>query len=82
MPSGAAWAGAAALAGTVGIEADITSADIITATVVSVFIAAVPAAPECTMAAGVVMGEVVTAAMAVATSGPVQAPLFGEPSCE
>jgi hypothetical protein len=81
MLSGAAWAGAAALAGTVGIEADITSADI-TATVVSVFIAAVPAAPECTMAAGAVMGEVVTAAMAVATSGPVQAPLFGEPTCE
>jgi hypothetical protein len=81
MPSDAAWAGAAALAGTVGIAAIIISADI-TATVVTVFIAAVPAAPECTMAAGVAMGEVVTAAMAVATSGPVQAPLFGEPSCE
>ncbi|GAB1716215.1 MAG: hypothetical protein NTAFB05_12570 [Nitrobacter sp.] len=60
MRSGAAWAGAAARAGMVGIEAIIISADI-TTIVVPVFIPAVPAAPECTMA-GVGTEEVVTAA--------------------
>jgi hypothetical protein len=59
----------------VGIEAALISADI-TTIVVTAFIAAVPAAPECTLV-GVATGEVVTAAavdMAGATSSPPQLP--------
>jgi hypothetical protein len=60
MRSVAAWAGAAAQAGMAGIGVANTSAAMV-AVLVTAFIAAVQVAPECIMAAGEAMVEVITA---------------------
>lgn len=71
MHSVVAWAGAVAQAGMVGtIGVVITSADI-TAVMVTTFIVAVRAAPECIMAAGETMAEVITAVAMAAAIRPV-----------